>query len=337
MECIGVILAGGKGSRMHRKGNKVLELVCGKPIICYLVEKLKNIGIERIIVVVGYKAEEVKAVLGNSVEYATQLEQLGTGDAFLQAYKLFTDYQGNVLLLNGDGPIIDNYLLKEMTNLNDCQVKILSGDFDCSCSFGRIIRDEFNNVFKIVEMRDCTKNQLKITEMNLGVYCFKNTILSNLLAKMSRNNAQNEYYVTDLIDLAVKKNYIVNAYKINKNDVCIKGANTLIELAEMEKSMQVYINKSLCEKGVRVIDINNTYIDANSKIDSNCTIEPNVHIKNSVIGENCYICANCYIENSFVRPNIKINANSVIDSVNVKENVNPATYLSKIYEKKKNS
>ena len=331
MDNLAVILAGGKGTRMKRNNNKVLELICGKPLIKYLIDGLKEINIKQIFVVVGFDAENVKKVVGEEVKFVYQKEQLGTGDALRLACEEFKNFTGNVLLLNGDGPILNKDTLLSLCDLGKSDFKVLTGSVDKASSFGRIKRNKKGQVVKIIEARDCTEKELEIQEANYGVYCFKNTVLQRFIANLSRNNAQNEYYVTDLVEIFSNNHYIVTTQNIESED-CFMGVNTLREVDRLERKMQFKINQKLTNIGIRLIDINNTYIDATVSFEGGGIIYPNVHlVGNTKIGSNCVIEPNCYLKDVIVADGVSIGANSVIINTQIENNVNPMSYINKVY------
>ena len=334
MENIAVILAGGKGSRMKRHYNKVLEKICGKPLITYVIETLKTINIDNIFVVVGFDAENVKNTVGSEVSYVYQKEQLGTGDAFRLACNEFKSFTGNVLLLNGDGPILDSQILLDLCNLDNCDLKVLTSIYNNENKFGRIKRNKSGKIEKIIETKDCTEKELKINEINLGVYCFKNAILQQYVVNLSRNNAQNEYYVTDLVELFLKNKYSVDTLNIPENSYFL-GVNTLEEVASLEEKMKLFINNKITQQGTRIIDLNNTYIDSSVQVGKDCVIFPNVHLSGQTyIGDNSIIEPNCYLKNTVVGENVIVGANSVLIDTQVNQNILPMTCIHKLYKEK---
>lgn len=321
---VAVILAGGKGSRMKQNGNKVLLKICGKPLISYIIDVLKQKNIE-IFVVIG-KNSEIPSVLGDCVNYVLQDEPLGTGHALMQVVKIINGRDVNVLVINGDGPILDKNLLEEMLNLNDCDMKILVDNCQTEHKFGRILRDENNEICDIIETKDCSPEQLKITEVNLGLYCIKNQFLIGNIAKISRNNAQNEYYITDLINLIYKDAGVIKGVNAQNFDILL-SVNTLEELDELDSLMQQKIQQNFVKNGVRFVG--NSYIDAQTKIGKFSVVQPFCTIFNSVIGQSCEIGAHCVIENSVILDGLKIGAGAVLCNVEITENVENSTKLIK--------
>jgi len=206
---VSIILEAGKGKRLNSKNiPKVMLEIDNKPIIDYCVKTLEDIDVERIIVVIGFKGNLIKKYLGDRVEYVEQKKQLGTGHAVIQAKKALKALKGYVLISYGDMPFLTKRMYLSL--LNKCKKKKLSGciltvDIKKDApEWGRIIRNEEDQVLRIVEHKDANSNDKKITEMNTGIYCFKVNDLLKYLSKIDTKNVQNEYYLTDIIEIMSK-------------------------------------------------------------------------------------------------------------------------------------
>ena len=200
-----VILAAGKGSRMKSELPKVLHTVEGKSMIQRAIERVNELGIpsDDVIVIVGYKREMVMERLGNAVRYAVQTEQLGTGHAVLMAREHLRDFDGQVIVLYGDMPLINPHTVQRLIDTCTGEVKgaILTMKLDNPPDFGRIVRGPDGGVRRIVEVRDADPETLAIKEVNVGMYCFDNLALNAALDGLSNDNAQGEYYLTDVVEL----------------------------------------------------------------------------------------------------------------------------------------
>lgn len=233
-----IILAAGKGTRMKSELPKVLHEVCGKPMIMHIIETLKLVGITDIIVVVGHKAEMVKTVVGDGVKYALQAEQKGTGHAVMQAINLLNE-KGNTLIVTGDTPLIEPGTL---FNLLDNHIKnenkgtVLSAEFKDPFGYGRIIRDYDNNVVGIIEEKDATELQKSIREVNTGIFCFNNQSLFKGLSMIKNNNAQSEYYLTDMVGILNRMDQRFGSYLLSDNEQVL-GINDREQLAQAEYIM----------------------------------------------------------------------------------------------------
>lgn len=316
MKTYAVVMAAGKGTRMKSDKPKVVHEVLYKPMINHIVDELRHVGIDEIYVIVGHKAEEVEKLL-DDVNIIYQREQLGTGHALMQCKEALANRPGTTVVLNGDAPLITSKTLKDLIAYhNDNQLKgtIMTCDCDLDKKFGRVIRVN-DQVKGIVEFKDCSPEQIKISEMNCGEYCFDNIALFEALEKITNDNAQNEYYITDVIGIMNDDNLKVGGYKIP--DLAeVGGINDRVELAEATKTLQLKVNKKHLLNGVNIIDIDNTYIGVDVTIAPNTTIEPGCIIKGkSSIGANCHIGPYCEFTNVEVKDNVEIKFSVISDSI----------------------
>ena len=216
MKKYAVVLAAGKGTRMKSEKPKVVHEVLYKPMINHVVDELKALGVDEIIVVVGHGAKQVEAIV-DGVTFVYQNEQLGTGHAVLQAKDVLADKEGLTLVLCGDAPLIRKETLQGFIDYhqeNHNKATVMSADCDTSTHYGRVIKED-GQVKGIVEFKDLLDCQRDITEMNTGEYCFDNQALFEALSKVTNQNAQNEYYVTDVIGIMNDEGLKVDAYKID--------------------------------------------------------------------------------------------------------------------------
>lgn len=293
-----IVMAAGKGTRMKSKKSKLVQKIYGKEIVKRAVENAENAGVSDIVAVVGYQKEEVMAVLGDTVKYAYQDDMLGTGHAVLQAKEYLQGKKGRVLVLNGDVPLLRpetlNKLLEKSIE-NKEYATLLTAIYDNPYGYGRIIRDEGGNVSAIVEEKDTTDDQKEIKEINAGIYCFDIEELLAALEEIKPNNAQGEYYITDVIGIMNKKGLKTGAVVVEDNTE-ILGVNDRIQLEMLTKVLQMRVNTELMKNGVTIEDINTTYIYDGVKIGMDTVIHPNTIIKSDVeIGEDCEIGPNSYI------------------------------------------
>ena len=309
-DVIAIVMAAGKGTRMKSKKSKLVHKIYGKEIIKRAVENVKKAGIDEVITVVGYQREQIQEVLGDSVKYAIQEEQLGTGHAVMQAAKLIEGRKGKVLILNGDHPIMRPQTLKnlvEVSNQRGESGTILTMVHENILPYGKIIHDEDGKIKEIIEHKDCTLEQQQIREVNLGMYCFDIQELQKSLKELKNDNAQKEYYLTDVIKIMYDKNLKTGSIAVSDNAEVL-GINDRMDLQVLTKALQLRINTEHMVNGVTIEDINNTYIYDNVEIGMDTIIHPNTTIKSGVkIGENCEIGPNAYIrEGSELADNVKI-------------------------------
>lgn len=293
-----IVMAAGKGTRMKSKKSKLVQKIYGKEIVKRAVENAQKAGIQDIVAVVGYMKEEVMEVLGNDIKYAFQEEMLGTGHAVLQAKEYLKGKKGKVLVLNGDVPLLRpetlNKLLDKSIENKECAT-LLTAIYDNPKGYGRIVRDKGGNVSAIVEEKDTTDEQKEIKEINAGIYCFDIEALLEALEEIKPNNAQSEYYLTDVIEIMNNKGLKTGAVIVEDNTE-ILGINDRIQLEMLTKVLQMRINTEHMKKGVTIEDVNNTYIYDDVEIGMDTVIHPNTTIKSGVkIGEDCEIGPNAYI------------------------------------------
>ena len=305
-----IVMAAGKGTRMKSKKSKLVQKIYGKEIVKRAVENAEKAGIKDIVAVVGYMKEEVMTVLGDNVKYAFQEEMLGTGHAVMQAKEYLKGKRGKVLVLNGDVPLLRPETLNKLVEKsieNKEYATLLTAIYDNPTGYGRIVRDEGGNVEAIVEEKDTTDEQKEIKEINAGIYCFDIEELLSALEKISPNNAQGEYYLTDVIQIMNEKGLKTGAVIVEDNTE-ILGINDRIQLEMLTKVLQMRINTEHMRKGVTIEDINTTYIYDDVEIGRDTVIHPNTTIKSEVqIGEDCEIGPNAYIrEGCKLANNVKI-------------------------------
>ena len=297
-DIIAIVMAAGKGTRMKSKNSKLVQKIYGKEIVKRAVENAEKAGVRDIVAVVGYKKEEVMKVLGDNIKYAYQDEMLGTGHAVMQAKEYLKGKKGKVLVLNGDVPLIRPETLNKLIEKsieNKEFATLLTAIYDDPTGYGRIVRDEGGNIEGIVEEKDTTEEQKKITEINAGIYCFDIEALLDALEKITPNNKQGEYYITDVIQIMNDSGLKTGAVLVEDNTE-ILGINDRVQLGILTKVLQMRINTELMKNGVTIEDTNTTYIYDDVEIGMDTVIHPNTTIKSGVtIGEDCEIGPNSYI------------------------------------------
>lgn len=330
MKTKAIILAAGQGTRMKSNTSKVLHKVLGKGLVEYPITAANELGIDEICLIVGHKAEEVQAKLGDTVQYALQKEQLGTGHAVMQALD-FIDDDSDVLILSGDTPLITQETLEAMLNYHQEQkntITVLSTFVDNPMGYGRIVRDANGKFLKIVEQKDATEEEKQINEINGGMYAFNGKLLKEALSKLSNNNAQGEYYLTDTIEILLNEGKKVEAYAASDRDD-ILGVNSRIQLAEVTQIMKNRINHKHMTNGVTIVDPSTTYIEAGVTIGKDTIIEPGCMLcGKTTIGENCRIGYSTKLTNMTIQDNVEIDISVLTDSfVDEGTHVGPFAYV----------
>lgn len=312
-----IVLAAGKGKRMKSKLYKVLHPVCGKPMVGHVVNTVRLTNSERTVVIVGHGAEDVQAYLGDQAEYALQAEQLGTGHAVQQAEGLLGKEEGTTILICGDTPLVRAETIEAMIALHEGEgaaATILTAIPEDPTGLGRIIRGEDGGVLRIVEQKDCTPEEAAVNEINTGTYCFDNRKLFDALSRVTNNNAQGEYYITDVIGILRGDGDKIAAYATRDLDESI-GVNDRVVLSQAEAAMRERIVREHMLGGVTVIDPSSTYIGADVTIGSDTVLYPGTVITGqTTIGEDCKIGPNSEIENSVIGNGTAVSQSVVRDS-----------------------
>lgn len=295
---IALVLAAGKGTRMKSEKSKLVHKIYGKELVKRVVETAEKSGVDEVITVVGYKKEQVQLVLADTVKYVYQDEMLGTGHAVLQAEEYLKDKQGKVVVLNGDVPILRPETIKNLIDKsinNKEYATVLTAIYNNPTGYGRIVRDIGGNIKGIVEEKDATDEEKKIQEINAGIYCFDIQELLKSLKKIEPNNAQKEYYLTDVIKIMNEEGLKTGAVIVQDNTE-ILGVNDKMQLELLTKVLKLRINQYHMQNGVTIEDIDNTYIYDDVEIGTDTVIHPNTTIKNDVvIGKDCELGPNANI------------------------------------------
>ena len=326
-----IILAAGKGTRMKSKLYKVLHPVSGQPMVEHIINRVSETNPDQIITIVGHGAEQVKAQLGERSEYALQAEQLGTGHAVLQAASFLQGKEGTTLVISGDTPLLTTETLNNLFEYHqgkNASATILTAQAEDPTGYGRIIRDHIGIVEKIVEQKDTTPEEALVQEINTGTYCFDNQALFEALNKVGTDNAQGEYYLTDIIEILKDAGKTVAAYQTEDFDESM-GVNDRIALAKANELMRQRINKMHMVNGVSFVDPATTYNDAGVEIGSDTVIEAGVQLQGkTVIGSDCVIGAHSRIVDSVIEDHVVVE-HSVIEKSLVKSHadVGPFAHL----------
>ncbi len=326
-----VILAAGMGTRMKSKMPKVLHKVCGKPLSKWVIDASKAAGSDKVCAVVGHKAETVKEVLGDVCEFALQAEQKGTGHAVMQAIDVIKNSKGEVVILNGDTPLITAETINkaiEYHKNNGNQATVITAILDDATGYGRIVRDNDGSVLKIVEQKDASEEEKKINEVNSGMYVFDAQSLVYALDKITPNNAQGEYYLTDTLEILLSAGKKIGGYAISDNDE-IRGINDRVQLNEAEKIMQKRINEYHMRNGVTMRNPESVYIEDGVEIGNDTEICQNVTIKSGTkIGSDCVIGSGSMLDRAVIHDGVDVLSSVILESeVDEGTHVGPFAYI----------
>lgn len=316
-----IILAAGKGTRMKSQLVKVMHPLAGIPMISWPVNVARAAGASVLTLVVGHQSEKVRAFFAGQadISFASQDEQLGTGHAVACCSESLKKFTGTVLILCGDVPLITPATLRAFLDhhhRHQSAVTVLTTSMDNPYGYGRIIKDSAGHVTGIVEEKDASIEQRQITEINSGIYCVDSAFLFTAVAGLNNDNAQKEYYLTDIIKAAVVEGKTCSSFSI-ADPLEVMGVNDRVQLAEAGRVLRSRINNALMIEGTTIIDPQVTYIDQGVIVGRDTTIYPNVFISGkTVIGENCVIEPSAVIKSCTIGDGVTIKAGSVMaDSV----------------------
>ncbi|MBN1795267.1 MAG: NTP transferase domain-containing protein [Sedimentisphaerales bacterium] len=297
---VAIILAAGISSRMKTLVPKVLHEVCGRPMLAYVLDACRDAGVDRIYVIIGHGGEQVQQRFSGAddIVWVEQAEQLGTAHAVLCCKEQLADFDGQTLVLCGDGPLIRAKALQsliEKYESGDYAAVLATAVLDEPAGYGRIIRDSNGNIEAIVEHNDCTGQQLKIKEVNPSYYLFDNKVLFEALAEVKCDNAKGEYYITDTVEIILSKGLKAAAVVAVEPEEAM-GANDRRQLSIIGRIMQQRIQERLMAEGVTIVDPANTWIDSRAEIGADTIIEPFSYIQGKVkIGKACRIGPFAYL------------------------------------------
>lgn len=295
-----VILAAGKGTRMRSKLPKVLHKVGGREMLQHVLDAAGIAGAAEKIVIVGHGAELVETMVGAQGKIVLQAEQLGTGHAVMQTKEVLKDFHGTAMILCGDTPLLDGEELKkfyEAHKASGAAATVLTAVMDNPFGYGRIVRDADGNVQGIVEQKDATEEQKLIKEINTGIYCIECPLMFEMLATLTCDNAQGEYYLTDVLAKLNAAGHKVGGVITADSDM-VMGINSRKQLAEAEAVMRSRILDKLMDAGVTIMDPASTFIEGSVKIGSDTIIYPYTWLEGSTeIGEDCQIGPNVRLTN----------------------------------------
>jgi bifunctional UDP-N-acetylglucosamine pyrophosphorylase / glucosamine-1-phosphate N-acetyltransferase len=315
-DCAAVILAAGKSTRMKSRLPKPLHPLCGLPLSRHVVEACRAAGVFRTVVVIGHEADAVRLGLGDDLEYALQEQQRGTGDAARAAENALSGFDGTVLVLAGDVPLLRTETLQRMIEhhrATGASATLLTAFLDDPTGYGRIVRKADGTVARIVEHKDATAEERAIKEWNPSIYCFQTRDLFAALRDVQPNNVQGEYYLTDVIGLLAAGGRRVEAVSTDDPREVL-GVNSRVDLAEVGRILRERILIDLMLSGVTITDPVSTYVDAGVTVGQDTTIEPQTYLHTgTTIGEDCRIGPMTRIVNSRIGTRTRVIASQIVD------------------------
>jgi len=311
-----VILAAGKGTRMKSELPKVLHPICGQPMLSYPLDAAEQAGFQKLAVVIGHQAEQVRQQFSErQVSWVEQTEQLGTGHALMCAAEVLEGFTGTLLLLCGDVPLLQADVLKQVLDYHrheKATVTVLTAEMQDPTGYGRIIRSN-EQVQQIVEEKDATEAQRRINEINTGTYLFDAKFVFAALKNLKTDNAQGEYYLTDVVAAAAHAGHKVRGVVI-PDATQMMGINDRRQLAEAEAVMRWHINSELMLSGVTMIDPTTVYVDKSVTVGADSVLHPNVQLRGATkIGRNCIVETGVVVVDSVIADNCHLKAGSAIE------------------------
>jgi len=297
---VAIILAAGVSSRMNTELPKVLHEVCGRPMLAYVLDACRGVGVEKMYVVVGFGAEQVQERFDGAedIVWIVQAEQRGTAHAVLCCREHLKDFRGETLILCGDGPLLRAEILSTLIGKHEMEraaATLATAVLEDPTGYGRIIRDRYGNIQGIVEDANCDREQLTITEVNPSYYLFDNEILFDAVDEVQPDEVKHEYYLTDAVSRIIATGHKVVAVTAVRPEEAM-GVNSRAQLSVASKILQQRIQQELMDNGVTIVDPDNTWIDARAQIGRDTVIEPFTYIHGEVeIGKACRIGPFAYL------------------------------------------
>lgn len=325
------ILAAGQGTRMKSRLPKVLHPICGKPMICHVVDRAQELNASAITVVVGVGGEEVRSALGPGLDYAEQTEQLGTAHAMVQARASLAGRSDTILVLYGDVPLVTADTLSNLVQRHqesDAVLTVLTAFVENPAAYGRVIRGESGSITGIVEEIAATPEQRSIQEINTGIYCFDDPWLWPRLDLIQPDPRSGEYYLPGLVELAVDEGRTIASAVAEDPDETM-GINNRVHLASAEAYLRERIRNTLMLSGVTMLHPPSAFIDEGASIGQDTVIHPNTHVLGgTTVGEGCEIGPNTVLRDAVVSDRCSIAASFVEDShIEEDSSVGPFAHL----------
>ena len=331
MQSAAIVLAAGAGTRMKSKKPKVAHEVMGKPLVHWVLDAARDAGIDRSVIVVGHGRDQVIPLVEDRGQIVVQEEQKGTGHAVDMCRDLFADFEGSIVVLSGDSPLITSETIHQLVRSRErsgAAVVVLTMELDDPTGYGRIIRSTTGQVDRIVEQKDATPFEAAITECNSGFYCFDSKILFEALEQVGTDNAQGEYYLTDVLAICRTMGRAVLAFPAKDPTECL-GVNSRIQLAEATKVAQRRINAAYMDAGVTMMAPDQVWIGPDVRIAPDVELLPQTFLTGKTeIGEDSVIGPNTRLTDTIVGRGCKIEETVAIEAqIDDRATCGPRAYL----------
>lgn len=313
-----VVLAAGKGTRMKSQLPKVLHPLGGRPMIQHVLDATSGLQPQKTILILGHGADQVREALSDG-DYAIAIQDppKGTGHAVMQVLPHLEGYEGDVVIVSGDVPLLTEATLRALVEAHrqaEAAATILTVELSDPTGYGRILRDAGGQVVGIVEQKDASEEQKRVQEINSGTYVFRWQPLANALTQITPHNAQGEYYLTDAIRLLVEAGHPVAGH-VTRDPESLMGVNDRADLAEASRLFRRRLNEHWMRQGVTLVDPVTTYIDSGVEIGPDTVIEPGTYLHgNTRIGAGCHIGPDCDLTNAVIEDGARVQRAVVTDS-----------------------
>ena len=313
-----VILAAGLGTRMKSEVPKVLHEVCGRPMLAYVIDAALSLSPERLVVVTGPEQDAVAEILPTGCERAIQAERRGTGDAVRAGLEALVGFEGDVMVLYGDVPLVDAAFVDGLARCHrdaGAEATLTTVILEDPAHYGRIVRDEQGRVGRIVEYRDATPDERDIDEINVGLYVFRSASLRGALSRLSSANAQGELYLTDVVHLLLDAGHAVATCEADDEEMCM-GVNSRVELAIVNAAMRWRLLERLMLAGVTVEDADTTYVDWGVEVGRDTVLRAQTHLLGrTTVGAASEVGPGSFLRNAFVGDRARVVSSHLLDCV----------------------
>ncbi|MEI6725034.1 MAG: bifunctional UDP-N-acetylglucosamine diphosphorylase/glucosamine-1-phosphate N-acetyltransferase GlmU, partial [Actinomycetes bacterium] len=313
-----IILAAGLGTRMKSDAPKVLHEVCGRPMLAYVIDAALSVSPERVVVVTGPEQEAIAEIMPVGCERAVQRERRGTGDAVRAGLEPLSDFAGDVMVLYGDVPLVHGDFVAGLFQRHldaDAAATLTTVRLDDPAHYGRIVRDERDNVARVIEYRDASPDEREIDEINVGLYVFRSDALRPALARLSSDNDQGELYLTDVVHLLIDAEHVVATFESDDEEMCM-GVNSRVELAIVNGAMRWRLLERLMLAGVSVEDPDTTYVDWGVEVGRDTMIRANTHLLGrTTIGAASEIGPGSFLRDAFVGDRARVVSSHLYECV----------------------
>jgi bifunctional UDP-N-acetylglucosamine pyrophosphorylase / glucosamine-1-phosphate N-acetyltransferase len=322
-----IVLAAGEGTRMRSQRPKPLHLLCGRPMLFYVLDSLSDVHVERTVVVVGHAAERVTKKIqeegwpDQAIDFVEQTVQRGTGDAVSVGLTAWADEDPDdadtVIVLPGDAPLLRPSTVAALVKQHlttGAAATLLTAKLEDPTGYGRILRGRDQRVARVVEQRDATPDELLVDEICTSIYCFRRNLLGPALRRLSPDNAQGEYYLTDVVAVLHDAGYHVGSFPADE-PAETQGVNDRAQLADAEARLRRRTNNEWLDAGVTMVDPAQTYIDVTVQLAPDVTLFPGTILQGrTVIGRGCEIGPNARLVDTLVGPNAVVQQSVAVDA-----------------------